>query len=32
MLIPSWQALTLGATLASDQDAVGQLMRVKHGK
>ena len=31
-LIPSWQALTLGATSASDQDVVGQLMKVKHGK
>ena len=31
-LIPSWQALTLGETSASDQDVVGKLMRVKPGK
>ena len=30
--IPSWQALTLGVASASDQDAGGQLTRVKHGE
>ena len=30
--IPSWQALTLGVASASDQDAGGQLTRVKRGK